>query len=67
MLVEIGFYENDEDQHLELKMIPAIQTEAKTKWVDSVEQERIFEFMESISVNVEIDENGIVTGKIMME
>lgn len=60
MLVELHFYGNDEEQNLELKMIPAVQTNATTNWVDEAEQERIFDFMESISINVEIDENGVV-------
>ena len=60
MLIELHFSGNDEEQNLEVKMIPAIQTHAMTNWVDETERERIFEFMESISVNVEIDEEGIV-------
>ena len=60
MLIELHFSGNDEEQNLEVKMIPAIQTHATTNWVDEAEQQRIFTFMESISVNVEIDEDGIV-------
>ena len=60
MLVELHFYGNDEEQHLDLKMIPAIQTNATVNWVDETEQQRIFEFMERISINIEIDEQGIV-------
>ena len=63
MLIELHFFGNDEEQSLEVKMIPAIQTRAMTNWVDETERERIFEFMESISVNVEIDEDGIVRGR----
>jgi len=61
MLIELHFSGNDVEQNLEVKMIPAIQTHATTNWVDESEQQRIFEFMESISINVEIDEKGIVT------
>ena len=60
MLIELHFSGNDAEQNLEVKMIPAIQTNATTKWIDEVEQQRIFDFMERISINVEIDENGIV-------
>ena len=60
MLIELHFSGNDEEQNLEVKIIPAIQTHATTNWVDEAEQQRIFTFMESISVNVEIDEDGIV-------
>ena len=61
MLIELHFSGNAAEQNLEVKMIPAIQTNATTKWVDEVEQQRIFDFMERISINVEIDESGIVT------
>lgn len=63
MLVQLHFSGNDEEQNLEVRMIPAIQTKATTNWVDETEQQRIYDFMESISINVEIDENGIVTEK----
>lgn len=61
MLIELHFSGNDAEQKLEVKMIPAIQTNATTKWVDEKEQQRIFDFMERISINIEIDENGVVT------
>lgn len=64
MLIELHFSGNDKEQNLEVKMIPAIQTNATTNWVDETEQQRIYDFMESISINVEIDENGIVTERI---
>lgn len=65
MLVELHFYGNDEEQHLELKMIPAVQTNATVKWVDDEEQQRIFEFMESISINIEIDKQGVVKERVI--
>lgn len=69
MLIELHFFGNDKEQNLEVKMIPAIQTQATTNWVDEVEQQRIFEFMESISVNIKIDEDGIVRedGKVVLD
>jgi len=63
MLVELHFYGNDEEQYLDLKMTPAIQTNATVNWVDESEQERIYDFMESISINIEIDEDGMVREK----
>ena len=63
MLIELHFSGNDEEKNLEVRMIPAIQTNAMTIWVDEAEQQRIYDFMESISINVEIDENGIVKEK----
>ena len=64
MLIELHFSGNDAEQNMEVKMIPAIQTNATTNWVDESEQQRIFDFMESISINIEIDENGIVREQI---
>jgi len=67
MLIELRFSGNDAEQNLEVKMIPAIQANATTKWVDESEQQRIFDFMESISINVEIDDTGIVTENVTVE
>ena len=60
MLIELHFYGNDVENYLEMKMIPAIQKNATTNCVDEEEQARIFTFMESISINIEIDDEGIV-------
>ncbi len=61
MLVELHFYGNDLEQNLEVSVIPAIQSEARTRIVtDLEEQERIYSFLEDISINVEIDEFGVV-------
>lgn len=63
MLIELHFFGNDVENHLEMRMIPAVQKNATTNWVDDKEQARIFDFMESISINIEIDEDGIVREK----
>lgn len=60
MLIELHFWGNDEESHVEMKMTPAIQKNATTNWVDEEEQRRIYDFMESISINIEIDDDGIV-------
>lgn len=61
MLVELHFYGDDSDSQLEVKVIPAIQKEYKTTFVsDKEERERIFSFLEGISINVHIDENGFL-------
>ena len=67
MLIELHFSGNDKEQNLEVKMIPAIQTNAMTNWVDESEQQRIFEFMESVSINVQIDDEGIVTERATVD
>ena len=60
MLIELHFYGNNVENYLDVKMIPAIQKNATTKIVDEAERNRIFNFMESISINIEIDKDGIV-------
>lgn len=64
MLVQLHFTGNDEGGSLEVEVIPAIQRDAQTLIVtEDKEKERIFDFLEEISVNVEIDENGIMREK----
>ena len=61
MLVELHFQGNDLESQLEVKVIPAIQKEYQTTFVsDEEERKRIFSFLEGISINVSIDENGIL-------
>ena len=61
MLLQLHFSGDDDSQQLELKVIPAIQSECRTTGVlDPQEQERIFQFLEDISVNIEIEEDGMV-------
>lgn len=62
MLLELHFSGDDLVGQLEVKVIPAIQKEYKTTFVsDEKERERIFSFLESISINAVIDENGVVS------
>lgn len=63
MLVQLHFSGNDEGSNLEVSVVPAIQKGAKTKIVTGSEMERIFKHLEDISINIEIDDNGIVTEK----
>ena len=64
MLVQLHFSGNDEGGQLEVEVIPAIQRDAQTLIVtEDKEKERIFDFLEDISVNVEIDEDGIIREK----
>lgn len=60
MLVQLRFFGNDEGSNLELSVVPAIQSGAKTQIVtEEAEKERIFRYLEKISINIVIDENGI--------
>ncbi len=64
MLVDLHFSGDDDGGQLEVKVIPAKQADFCTTDVpDAEEQERIFSFLEDISVNIEIDEEGMVTEK----
>ena len=61
MLVQLHFSGDNNTQNLEVSVIPAIQSGAKTQMVtDEAEKERIYSFLEDISINIEISENGIV-------
>lgn len=65
MLLDLHFYGNDEEQKLEVKVIPGVQSNYTTTYADTAEeQERIYSFLEDISVNVEIDEEGMVTERV---
>lgn len=63
MLVQLHFTGNDEGGNLEVSVVPAIQSGAKTQIVTDSEAERIFSHLEDISINIEIDEKGIVREK----
>lgn len=64
MLLDLHFYGNDEESHLEVQVIPAVQSGYRTQIVtEAEEQEHIYSFLEDISVNVEIDEEGKVREK----
>lgn len=51
------------DGNSSYKFIPAIQKDCYTKIVDGEEKNRILEFMEKLSINVNFDENGVFTEK----
>ena len=62
MLINLRFYGDDSSSHVEVEVVPAVQKGAKTQIASTAsEAERIFRYLESISINVTIDENGIVT------
>ncbi len=62
MLLNIHFYGDDTEEFIELEIVPAIQSNHMTAIVtEQSEKERIFSFLEDISVNVEINGEGIVS------
>ena len=63
MLLELHFYGDDLSSQLDVKVVPAIQAEYKTSIATGEEKERIFAFLEKISINAEISDEGIVSQK----
>lgn len=62
ILLNIHFNGNDTEEFIDLEIIPAIQTNNRTVIInEQSEKERIFSFIESISINIDIDETGIVS------
>ncbi len=61
MLVQLHFSGDDQGSSLWVEIIPAIQTGCRTVYAaEEEEQRRIFDFLEDISVNVEITDEGVV-------
>lgn len=61
MLVQLHFYGDATEDFLEVQIIPAVQAGYKTTYAaEPQEQRRIYDFLESISVNVEITDEGIL-------
>lgn len=60
MMVEISI---NEDNSCDTKIIPCISEKYRTVNVERDEAKRILNYIESISVNIQIDEKGIVTEK----
>lgn len=62
MLLQLHFSGDGEASHMTVQVIPAVQAGYRTIYVsEAQEQRRIYDFLESISVNVEISDEGIVT------
>lgn len=62
MLLQLHFSGDDNASQLTVQVIPAVQSGYRTTYASEYdEQRRIFDFLESISVNVKISDEGIVT------
>lgn len=61
MLVDLHFTGDDQRSQLEVQIIPAVQKEYRTTAVNGDEARRIYDFLEKISMNVKIDDFGIVS------
>lgn len=61
MLLRLRFHGNNNEKHLEVQIIPAVQKNCQTKIASTKkEKKRIFSFLENISYGVKITENGIL-------
>lgn len=64
MLVQLHFTGNDEGGSVEVMVVPALQKNSKTSILtEEKDIDKFFDYLEDISVNIEIDENGIVREK----
>lgn len=62
MLLWLHFSGDDTQSHLTVQVIPAVQEGCRTAYAEEAsEQRRIYDFLESISVNVTISDEGIVS------
>ena len=62
VLLQLHFSGDSGSDKLEVSVVPAVHKDAKTTIVkDEAEKERIFSYLESISINIEIDENGVIS------
>lgn len=65
MLLQLHISGDAETEKLEVQVIPAVQSSYKTSYAsDFAEQRRIYDFLESISINVDISDEGIVMMQI---
>lgn len=64
MLLELRITGDSENPKIEVAVIPALQENyCTTILTEQQDKEELYGYLESISINVEIDENGIVTEK----
>lgn len=64
MLLQLHFSGDDTGTELEVQVVPAVQAGCRTTYAAQPEERRrIYDFLESISVNVEISDEGFVTEK----
>ncbi len=62
MLLQLHFTGEEGREGMEVQVIPAVQAGYRTSYAsEAEEQRRIYDFLESISVNVEISDEGIVS------
>lgn len=64
MLVNIRIHGDINGSNVEVSVVPGMQDDGRTViFTDESEKERVYKHLEDISVNIEIDENGLVHSK----
>ena len=64
MLVNIRIHGDINGSNVEVSVVPGMQDDGRTViFTDESEKERVYKYLEDISVNIEIDENGVVHSK----
>ena len=64
MLLNVRIYGDINGSNIELSVVPGMQDDGRTViFTDEKEKERVYNYLEDISINIEIDENGIVHSK----
>ena len=49
-----------------MSFVPCLQTNLTTQYIeDTGKQEKLYQFLEDLSINIEIDENGIIREKAL--
>ena len=64
MLITLHCYGDNDEENMDVIITPALQANCTTQYVaDGAKQRELYDRLEDISVNIEIDDNGIVTNK----
>ena len=64
MLLNVRIHGDINGSNVELSVVPGMQDDGKTViYTDESEKERVYKHLEDISINIEIDENGVVSSK----
>ena len=62
MLIQLHFTGNNEVGQLQATVVPAVQTGGKTYYLNEAEeQQELYDYLESISVNVVIEDDGNIS------
>ena len=64
VLLKLHFYGDDDEQGLTVQLVPGLQTGGKTCYLSQQEEQRaLYDYMEAISVNASVDDQGFVYEK----